>query len=110
MLPNDKGVINIVVKAAVFHKFLHFVSLVNAYNFPNKFNSSIYAGFLSTQDDIVAGNMGLKDQVLALRWVKDNINKFGGDPGNVTIFGESAGAMSVHFHMISPVSKGNLIL
>lgn len=50
--------------------------------------------------------MGLKDQLLALKWVRDNISVFGGDAGNITIFGESAGSASVHYHMISPQSKG----
>ncbi|WP_205873260.1 carboxylesterase/lipase family protein [Mycobacterium camsae] len=47
---------------------------------------------LSTQDVTIDGNLYLRDLVMALRWVKDNIANFGGDPGNVTIFGESAGA------------------
>jgi carboxylesterase type B len=55
----------------------------------------------------VPGNNGLKDQVMALRWVQQNIAQFGGDPGNVTIFGESAGGASVHHQMLSPMSKGN---
>ncbi|KAG7297938.1 hypothetical protein JYU34_018693 [Plutella xylostella] len=63
-------------------------------------------GFLSLENDEVAGNMGLKDQVMALKWVRDNIEFFGGDPGRVTLFGESAGAASVHLHMLSPASKG----
>lgn len=50
--------------------------------------------------------MGLKDQTLALKFVRDNIQQFGGDPGQVTIFGESAGGASVHFHMLSDMSKG----
>lgn len=50
--------------------------------------------------------MGFKDQVAGLKWVKENITKFGGDPNNVTIFGESAGAGAVHCHLLSPLSKG----
>lgn len=63
-------------------------------------------GFLCLDTEDVPGNAGMKDQVAALRWVKDNIANFGGDPDNVTIFGESAGGASVTYHMISPMSKG----
>ncbi|XP_069678764.1 esterase FE4-like [Periplaneta americana] len=63
-------------------------------------------GFLSLQNKEIPGNFGMKDQVMALRWVQQNIAKFGGDPGKVTIFGESAGGASVFYHMISPMSKG----
>lgn len=64
------------------------------------------AGFLSLADDEIPGNYGFKDQVLALKWVQKNIEKFGGDPNKVTIFGHSSGAASTHFHMLSPLSKG----
>jgi len=48
--------------------------------------------------------MGVRDQNMALEWVNDNIGNFGGDPDNVTIFGQSAGAISVKFQAHSPMS------
>ncbi|PSN47485.1 Esterase FE4 [Blattella germanica] len=63
-------------------------------------------GFLSTADSVLPGNNGLKDQTMALRWVRDNIEEFGGDPNNVTIAGVSAGALCTHLHVFSPMSKG----
>ena len=52
------------------------------------------------------GNYGLYDQVTAIRWVKDNIRAFGGDSENITIMGQSAGAMSVQQHCLSPLTDG----
>lgn len=63
-------------------------------------------GFLSTGDEHSPGNFGLKDQTMALKWVRDNIREFGGDINSITIFGSSAGGASVHMHMMSPLSKG----
>ena len=54
----------------------------------------------------VTGNYGLYDQLTAIQWVKDNIAAFGGDPENMTIMGQSAGAMSVQQHCLSPMSRG----
>lgn len=69
--------------------------------------TSFISGFLTTNDDHAPGNYGLKDQLAALRWVQENIANFSGDKNKVTIFGQSAGAASVHFHMISPQSESN---
>ncbi|EDV37676.1 uncharacterized protein Dana_GF11292 [Drosophila ananassae] len=63
-------------------------------------------GFLSTGDEHMPGNFGLKDQRLALQWVQRYIRSFGGDPDMVTLFGHSAGGVSTHLHMLSPGSKG----
>lgn len=84
-------------------------------------------GFLSTESKECPGNFGLKDQAMMLKWVRMNIDKFGGDSTSVTIFGNSAGkhpkewfmmdtemtflcfilgGASVNYHMISPMSKG----
>merc|ERR1712241_1141875 len=63
-------------------------------------------GFLSFGNNLVSGNMGLRDQQLAIQWVKANIQHFGGDPNRITIFGESAGGISVHAQVLSPSNNG----
>lgn len=63
-------------------------------------------GFLSINDFIAPGNSGLKDIVLALKWVQKNISAFGGDPNNVTIFGSSSGGAIVHLMILSPMATG----
>lgn len=63
-------------------------------------------GFLSTGDDAAPGNWALKDQQLVLKWVNANIASFGGDPNNVILVGQSAGAVAVNLHMMSKQSQG----
>lgn len=63
-------------------------------------------GFAQSPDDkIIPGNIGLKDQITALKWVRNNINNFGGDGEQVTVAGESAGSISIGYHLISSMAK-----
>jgi carboxylesterase type B len=63
-------------------------------------------GFLTLNDPLLSGNFGLWDQIEALRWIQKNIEAFGGNPNSVTIFGESAGGMSVSLLTLIPSNKG----
>lgn len=63
-------------------------------------------GFLNTGDNASPGNYGLKDQTIALRWVQRHIAAFGGDPQAVTLMGQSAGSVSVNYHLVSRHSEG----
>jgi carboxylesterase type B len=59
---------------------------------------------------VAPGNYGLKDQVQALRWIHENIGAFGGNPNKVTIYGHGGGGACVHYHLLSPLSKGELVV
>ncbi len=65
-----------------------------------------FLGFVSLGNEEVTGNQGFRDQSKALQWVQDNIDAFGGDPQQVTIFGESAGSWSIMHQVLTPLSAG----
>ncbi|KAG5884898.1 hypothetical protein JTB14_032583 [Gonioctena quinquepunctata] len=115
MLPgkNSSAPVNVDIYAGGFtHGYASLSSTEDSYYLDNgiivvTFNYRVGPfGFLSTGDDVIPGNMGLKDQLLAMKWVKNNIHLFGGDPNKITIIGGSAGGASVTYHILSPQSKG----
>ena len=62
-------------------------------------------GFMCLPSDEASGNMGILDQIMALKWIQNHITSFGGDPNRVTIFGQSAGAASASHIMLSPLAE-----
>jgi para-nitrobenzyl esterase len=66
----------------------------------------LHLGEIAGADHARSGNVGMLDLVASLEWVRDNIAAFGGDPGNVTIFGESGGGMKVSLLMVMPAARG----
>lgn len=83
----------------------NFVALENVIFVTFQYRLS-YLGFLTSETPDLPGNLGLWDQNLLLRWVRDNIGYFGGNPNEVTLAGQSAGGISAVFHAISPHSSG----
>jgi hypothetical protein len=63
---------------------------------------------LSFEDEIMPGNNGMRDQIMALKWINKHIRKFGGNPKSITLMGHSAGGASVHYHFMSPLATGEL--
>ena len=84
----------------------HGVVVVNVNYRLGVFGFFAHPGLTKESAHHAAGNYGLADQIMALHWVRDNIGRFGGNPANVTIFGESAGAGDVNALIASPLSKG----
>lgn len=91
-----------------FSSFFPFPAGKFSSTYNNEFK--FFLGFLCTGTEDAPGNAGLKDIVLALKWVQKNISNFGGDPKKVTIFGESAGGAAVQYLMLSPMARGTFFL
>ena len=72
----------------------------------NAFGFMAHPALSAESDRGVSGNYGILDHVAALEWVRDNVGGFGGDPGNVTIFGESAGGASIYALLATPLAEG----
>lgn len=93
--------------------WIHGGAFVNGYGFEVSMDGDIWARkgvILVTINyrlgENAAGNLNILDQIAALGWIRDNISRFGGDPSNVTIFGQSAGGMSVRTLLASPLARG----
>ncbi|MBA15499.1 MAG: carboxylesterase [Sphingomonas sp.] len=89
---------NMAKKGVLFFSFNYRVGRFGTFALPQMTGENLYDGRL--------GNFGTMDQIAALKWVQRNIAAFGGDPDNVTIIGESAGGMSVHQLVTSPLARG----
>ena len=74
-----------------------------------KKNTYFFLGFLSSGNDILPGNYGLLDQIEALKWTKEHIHSFRGDPDGITIMGQSVGSSSVGLLLVSPLSRGDFL-
>jgi len=110
--------------------WIHGGAFMSGYGFEKEFDGDAYAkkgvilvtinyrlgvfGFLAhpllsaENADNLSGNYGMMDQIKALDWTRENIANFGGDPNNITVFGQSAGAMSVRNLLCSPLTKGKI--
>ena len=82
------------------------VILVSANYRMNSFGFMAHPALSAESEHGVSGNYGILDHIAALEWVRDNIEAFGGDPNNVTIFGESAGGASIYALLATPMAKG----
>lgn len=69
-----------------------------------------FVGYLSMNNDKLPGNYGLKDQLMALKWISRNIKAFGGNPKSVTLMGQSSGGVCVEFHLFSEKSRGKQMI
>nr|XP_039265750.1 crystal protein-like [Styela clava] len=109
--PNDRLPVMLFMHGGAYHFGAGTITLYEGKYLSQAINAIIVTinyrlgpfGFLSFDENgkTIEGNQGLKDQQLAMQWVQNNIEKFGGDKTKVTIFGESAGAQSVMFHLVS---------
>jgi para-nitrobenzyl esterase len=100
---NGSALSDVMDGASIVRKGVVFVSIHYRLNV---FGFFAHPALRAESPNHASGNYGMLDQVAALKWVRENISRFGGDPGNVTVFGQSAGAVDTGFLIASPLARG----
>lgn len=109
-MDNDVILITFNYRLGVFGKALVRLSLKHAkFSRIITLKNSFFSGYLSTQDEVLPGNYGIKDFVAVLKWVQENVDAFGGDKNRVTVAGGSSGGITSSLALVSPLTEGKMM-